>query len=408
MKIAYNVYLKNKDRKSATWTARIRQDGRTKDINLRTQDRAVAERWLRGAKRALEEYNDAEAEGKTTEELLGRVIRIDDVAVQRKAQGNPVSVREALEKYEVELRRRNYRESTIGGYMATLKRLYVQADPVDTVADIDGALRQFDGKSSGARHYYTAIVRGFVGFCAKKYGVRPSDDIPGVKVEALKTQPHWTVWQMRKIIEHAYVMRRGTRGVVDEEKTEWIRIYFWLLATSGLRQGEAHSIRWGDIDWANAQLNLRETETKARKARKAPIQSYVLELLAGKFRRGRYASTDPVFAGKVSGLQVVRYEILRRAIARANRELPVHSQIPMGSLHTFRHSVAMILYSPDENGVRPDLKAVANILGHSEHVALKYYQGTRPAEEQTDLLNSKFDIGEMRGAVDDMVEEGLI
>ena len=159
MKIAYNVYLKNKDRKSATWTARIRQDGRTKDINLRTQDRAVAERWLRGAKRALDEYNDAEADGKATEELLGRVIRIDDVAVQRKAQGSPVCVREALERYEVELRRRNYRESTISGYMATLKRLYAQTDAVDTVADVDSALRQFDGKSSGARHYYTAIVR---------------------------------------------------------------------------------------------------------------------------------------------------------------------------------------------------------------------------------------------------------
>ena len=408
MKVAYNIYLKNKDRKSATWTARIRQDGRTKDINLRTQDRAVAERWLRGAKRALEEYNDAEADGKATDELLGRVIRIDDVAVQRKAQGSPVRVREALERYEVELRRRNYRESTIGGYMATLKRLYVQTDPVDTVADVDGALRQFDGKSSGARHYYTAIVRGFVGFCSKKYGVKASDDIPGVKVEALKTQPHWEIWQMRRIIENACVMRRGTRGVVDEERTEWIRIYFWLLATSGLRQGEAYGILWGDIDWQHGQVNLRESETKARKARKAPVQSYVLEMLAGKFRRGRYTSTDPVFAGKVSGLQVVRYEILRRAIKKANRELPVHAQIPMGSLHTFRHSVATILYSPDENGVRPDLKAVANILGHSEHVALKYYQSTRPAEEQTDLLNSKFGGSDMRSVVDDMVDEGMI
>lgn len=175
-----------------------------------------------------------------------------------------------------------------------------------------------------------------------------------------------------------------------------------------MRQNEAYTLLWGDIDWQGAQICLRESETKARVARRAPMQAYVMELLARKFRAGEYASTDPIFVGRIPGQQSSRYQVLRRAIDEANKGLPVKKQIPRGSLHTFRHSVSMILYSPDENGVRPDIKTVAEILGHGEKVALKYYQSTRGAEEKNDLLNSKFSGSDMRSTIDDMIAEGLI
>lgn len=407
MKLNYNIYLKNKSRKSATWTARIRQDGRVKDVNLHTQDRAVAERWLRMAKRALEEYTDAVAEGKATDELYGRVIKITDVAKQEASTGSPVTMAEAISKYEVELRRRNYRDKTIECYVRALNNMYGGCTGVDSASDVERVLGAWDGKSSGTRHYYASIMKGFLAFIRKRYGVSSDDEsIPAVKVEAVKTQPHWEIWQMRKIIEHAKCLFKN--GAVDEERTEWIKIYFWLLATSGLRQGEAYTLLWGDIDWDGCQICLRESETKARVARRAPMQQYVVELLARKFRAGEYASTDPIFVGKIPGQQSSRYQVLRRAIDDANSKLPVKKQIPRGSLHTFRHSVSMILYSPDENGVRPDIKTVAEILGHAEKVALKYYQSTRGAEEKNDLLNSKFSGSDMRSVMDDMIAEGLI
>ena len=407
MKISYNIYLKNRNRKSATWTARIRQEGKTKDINLRTQDRSVAERWLRGARRALEEYNDAEAEGTATRELYDKVVKIDDVASHREASGKPVTVSEAIERYEVELRRKNYRESTIKTYEKNLEYLYDRSAPVETLADIESAMRKFDGKSSGTRHNYVSLMRGFLKFVRKKYGLNIEDEeIPAVKVESAKHQNHWTVWQMRRIIEK--IAFRNRDGTVDDEKTEWTKIYFWLLATSGLRQGEAGTIRWSDIDWASSQLTLRETETKTRTSRKAPLQSYVLELLARKYREGSYAPSESVFNGRIPSHQGSRFHVLQRALADANSELPIQSQIPQGGLHTFRHSVSMVLYSPDENGIRPDIKTVSEILGHGEKVALKYYQSTRSPLEKTDLLNSKFGGSDMRSLVDDMVDEGMI
>lgn len=407
MIIAYNVYLKNKHRKSATWTARIRQDGRTKDINLRTQDKAVAYRWLRSAKRALEAYNDAEVEGRATDELYDKVIKITDVAVHRETSGNEIRMSEAMDAYEIELRRRNYREKTIECYGRALKNMYDPSSVIDSARDVERVLRGFDGRASGTRHYYVSILKGFLSFVSKRYGVHTDlDDIPAVKVEAVKTQAHWTINQMRMIIDHAVCLKKN--GDVDTERTEWIRIYYWLLATSGLRQNEAYTLKWSDVDWAHAQLSLRESETKARVSRKAPIQRYVLELLARKFKAGEYSSSDYIFVNRIPNQQSVRYSVLRRAIASANETLDVQHQIPQGSLHTFRHSVSMILYAPDEDGIRPDIKAVAEILGHHEKVALKYYQSTRGEDERNNLLNSKFDVCGMRTIMDDMVDAGLL
>ena len=69
----------------------------------------------------------------------------------------------------------------------------------------------------------------------------------------------------------------------------------------------------------------------------------------------------------VSPSQSRRYRVLRRALDELGLE---------GGLHTFRHSVSMLLFKRCG-----DIKSVCQVLGHSPQVGLKYYQHTRSVEE---------------------------
>lgn len=400
--IKYNVYLKNKGRKSASYVLRVRQDGKVKDVPLRTQDPKAAKEALEKAKFSLQAYNYNPSPA-----LLEAVVRIGAPQVQHEASGGSVSIREGLEAWEVQMRREGAREASIRCYLKSIRRILDESASIRTVADTDAILAKCDGLASATRHLYSAALRNFRGFVESKYGIRYDPrEIPRVRVDPVKRQTQWTILQMRKIIDAVRITKKGYHRDLDEVATEDMKTYLWLLATSGLRQGEAYQLRWTDIDWEKSMLNLRAETTKGRKARSVPIQNYVLDRLSRKYRelpgnRGRIFERIPKD-------QSGRFAVLRRAIDTANTELEEagsRMRIPPGGLHSMRHSCCCILYSRDpETGERPDIRRIAEILGHSAQVSLQYYVRCSEGDEGRDLINSRFDTGEMRSTVDDCLD----
>lgn len=409
LEIKYNIYLKNKNRKSASWVLRVRQDGNVKDIPLKTQDPSVAREALERAQFALKAYNYA-----PTAANLEQVVRIGNPQVQREASGGTVTVREALDSWEIQMRREGARETTISTYMRALTRILEQDASVRSVTDTDAILGRIDNLSSATRHLYAASLRNFREFLGNRYGISYDPrEIPRVRVDPVKVQTPWTVNQMRRIIDAVRITVPFKR-IPDEEATEQMKTYLWLLGTSGLRQGECYSLLWGDLDWEHGSVRLRAETTKARKARVAPIQSYVLERLARMHKAiarespGRPGPSEKIF-DKVPKTQPGRHEVLHRAIREANQELArIGSKelIPVSGLHNLRHSCACILYSRDEEtGALPDVRRIAEILGHSPQVSLKYYIQSADREDARNIVDSKFRAAEgMRSNIDDMLD----
>ncbi len=148
-----------------------------------------------------------------------------------------------------------------------------------------------------------------------------------------------------------------------------------LIASTGMRRGEALALRWEDVDLDAGVLRVCSTvmrigkrlvitEPKSAKARRTiPLSPGVVTLLrkhrtAQKAERLRAANqwTDSglVFATAL-GTTVEPYSLLRAAKAAAQQ-----AGLDGAGVHTLRHSVAVGWL---ESGVH--IKAVADLLGHS-------------------------------------------
>lgn len=409
LEVKYNIYLKNKNRKSASWVLRVRQDGKVKDIPLKTQDPSVAREALERAQFALKAYNYA-----PTAANLEQVVQVDSEQRNREASVSTVTVREALDAFEVQERRAGVREVTIRTYGRALERILEADGSIRSVTDTDAILSRYDGLSSATRHLYAAALRSFREFLMDKYGISYDPrEIPRVHVDPKKAQVQWSINQMRRIIDAVRITVPFKR-IPDERATDQMQTYLWLLGTSGMRQAEAYELVWGDLDWLTGSFRLRAETTKARKARTVPVHSYVLERLAREQKTvsrespGRPTPSDKIF-DRIPKTQPGRHEVLHRAIKEANRELVKlgsRELIPVSGLHCLRHSAACLLYSRDEEtGALPDIQAVASILWHSPQVSIQYYIRTKDLESNKDMLESKFKATEgMRSNIDDMLD----
>lgn len=148
-----------------------------------------------------------------------------------------------------------------------------------------------------------------------------------------------------------------------------------LIASTGLRKGEALALKWSDIDFAARTLTVRGTlsridgrlivtEPKTEKSRrKVPLRGSVESILKGH-RKAQleermkaanvWTETGHVFTTE-SGLPMDPRNVLR-AITTASMKAGIANV----NVHTLRHSAATTWL---ENGIH--LRAVSDLLGHS-------------------------------------------
>jgi len=162
--------------------------------------------------------------------------------------------------------------------------------------------------------------------------------------------------------EQARAMTRAELGMFLRIVTPKHRLFFSLLAVTGLRWSEAIAIRWRDLhlDGGSPHVTVRRAIVRGRVKppkskygrRSVPLDSSLVFELR---ERGRGANAeDLVFATETGGVlnpSNMRRRVLHPAAAEAG--------VPWIGFHTFRHTCASMLFERGRNA-----KQVQRWLGH--------------------------------------------
>jgi len=212
-----------------------------------------------------------------------------------------------------------------------------------------------------------------------------------INSDDLRLRP--TVLTVSQLIEHyrrrelsvdntwkSYATKMGYENYLKR----WIAPIF-LDATTGLRQSELFGLRWSDLDFDNAEINVVrsvvhgvisrcKTESSAKPIPMAPL---LAEMLKEWRKVTRYRSdNDWVFASKrAKGKRPIwGQSMMRKQIHPALEKLGINKRI---GWHTFRHSFSTLL-----RHLGTDIKVQQDLLRHSSaRLTLDTYtQAVTPAK----------------------------
>lgn len=385
LKISYTCYIKNPSRPSAHYYGRVREAGHAVDVDLHTKVKAVAEAWVALRRSEVERYNQYVLVGEEPpKDLEEQLVRTTKPITQQKAVSEAISLQMVcLPGWEAELRRVGRRERTVATYTRAIRVIVPKgATTADMTVDCQRAwLGAFDCRKSATRRFYSVALREFSKYCAKYYGTTREvvDDFVHVKVESAE-KPWLTMTQIYHLIDAVETK--------DKVREKVAKAYFWTLATTGCRQGEGYELRWSDLSDDNV-LTFRAETTKSGKTRRVPLDWRIARLI-----RRLPVEGSRIFAA-LPRSQSGRFRILQRAAEKC--------KLPHIGLHTLRHSASMLIYSKTN-----DLKAAAELLGHEETTALRYYQASRQAEQLRATVDKAFE-GEhmMPSPIEELIDAGL-
>lgn len=385
LKISYSLWQKNKNRGDTTYWCRVRERGHSPlDINLHTKVKAQAEAFVLLRKHELELYNAQVLAGEPADD--SKLLRRGMPTVQQKGTSKPVStLRVCLDSWESDLRRRSFSNRTIRTYttnvMYVLKDLNLSVTTL-TPETVRRQMTEHDDIKASTRRCYFMAYKEFLRYCIKHYGipVETLEEIP--KIHQTQTdRPYWTLNEIRMIIDHVHCK---SELVEDSYKA-----FFWFLATTGARQGEAGALEWSDIS-NDGVVTFRASTTKGNTMRRVPLEWRILEMLS------KLPHKSKLVFHYIHSTQPMRFHVLAQAVKEAG--------VKHGGLHTFRHSASMYLYARTS-----DIKATAELLGHSPATALQYYQSSRSADQLRDMVAKAFeDSNLLPSPMDRLIDEDLI
>lgn len=173
------------------------------------------------------------------------------------------------------------------------------------------------------------------------------------------------------------------RAFLDLTKSKELAELWLLLATTGMRRGEALGLRWSDIDLRTRVISIRQTLV---------LVGYEARFSEPKSARSRRVVVlDATTAGALEGLRkdatprdlvfrTIDGEPLHPAVvSKRFRDLVARSSLPRIRLHDLRHTYATLAL---QSGVHP--KIVSERLGHSTiALTLDVYRNKWWAESET-------------------------
>lgn len=345
-KAHYTLIQKNKStRKDPPWYIRERKAGKVRDTMV-GYDRAKAELELMKVQVRARELLADGIDGDP----------LDALTVKQEKASEPLgSIGGVLERWEAKRRLEGFREQSLKSYGRALRVLLgdipVKSLDRNLVARIVDGTRNLKGST---RHHYVAAMKNLF-----RYMERPdlAESLPSIQPE--ESEHHWwTKNEMRSVISAV--------SCSDPVRELQFMEYLDILASVGSRQGETAALRWKDLD-SDGILTFQGMITKSRKTRRVPLPLSVVAALEA--RRGE---PDGLIFDRIPKDQAGRYAILAKALKKVGLK---------GCLHDFRRSVSMILYRKGGN-----IKDVAELLGHSPQVALKFYQQAKSPEDLRGLV----------------------
>jgi len=260
---------------------------------------------------------------------------------------------------------RGFRESTRAGYRRSLEDKAIPYFEKRTrrLAEIEPRdVRQFvtwlfDEKAQGKRlslqtvRNHVIAVRACLATAYEDGEIR-SNPAAGIRI----SRPGGTIDEGEK---RRALTKTELRAFLASVDPEW-RLFFELLAHTGLRISEARELRWGDLDLVAGRLKVRRQIYKGEISEpKSRFGKRDLPLSPGMVVQLRARESWPdalVFAtptGEHLSANIVRRAVLDPAAKAAG--------VPWATFHTFRHTTASLLFDAGRN-----VKVVQEWLGHSD------------------------------------------
>jgi integrase len=219
-------------------------------------------------------------------------------------------------------------------------------------------------------------VRGFARFLA---GVDPATEVPPLGLLPLRQR-----WRPPFIYSAADIaaLLHAAAGLPSPLRAATYETLFGLLATTGMRVGEAIRLDVSDVDWERAVLLVRES--KFGKSRNVPVTASTLDAL------NRYAQLRPQLRSKPDNPSFFVSLTGRRLIYTTVQDVFRHLRAEAGigarsttpaRIHDLRHSFAVAtLLDWYRNGddVAGRLPWLSTYLGHRDPRSTYWYLSAAP------------------------------
>lgn len=217
------------------------------------------------------------------------------------------------------------------------------------------------------------VVRGFARYlCAldSRHGVPPASLLPD---ESHRATPH--IYSTLEIV----ALMRAARTITSPLRAASTEALIGLLASSGLRVGEALALDRNDVDLGAGLLTIRHA--KFNKTREVPLHSTSVTALRDYARRRdelMSRAPGPSFFVSASGTRVL-YCNFQRIFHQLVRDSGIEGRARIHDLrHSFAVSVLTRWYEEDVD-VTSRLPSLSTYMGHVSPVATYWYLSGSPA-----------------------------
>lgn len=220
-------------------------------------------------------------------------------------------------------------------------------------------------------------ARGFARYLA---GIDPSTEVP-----PLGLMPHRQRWRRPFIYSPAdieAVMDQARRSIASPLRAATYATLIGLLASSGMRIGEAIKLDRSDVDWAEGVLLIRES--KFGKSRLVPLHASSMQALTAYAQLRdelRPRPLEPSFF-----MSLTRKRLCYAVVSETFRQLLHNACIGAGPpcaarLHDLRHTFAVRTllgwYRTGED-VQAKIPQLSTYLGHREPACTYWYLSAAP------------------------------
>jgi integrase len=252
--------------------------------------------------------------------------------------------------------------------------------PLRAQAAVDWACSTAERCGPGGQARRLGVARGFLSHLRATV---PETEVPGpgLLVGGKRRLPHiYSEAEIRALI--AAARQLGPRGSL---RPHTVATLIGLMASSGLRAGEAMHLRLADVDLEADPARLIVLETKFRKSRLVPIHPSTADALRAyaqeRHRLGYDGRSDFFFVSERGG--PLNYRVTARTFVALARRLGIRG--PHGhhgaSLHALRHYFAVRRVTAwYREGVDVDARMheLSTYLGHAELSNTYWYLTATP------------------------------
>jgi len=222
-----------------------------------------------------------------------------------------------------------------------------------------------------------AVARGFARHLA---GRDPRTEVPPVGI--LPGRRHRRVPYIYSSAEIASLMAQARLTIRSEFRASTIETLFGLLASTGMRVGEAIRLDNADLEWADGLAMVRSS--KFGKSREVPLQASTVGALAAYARRRNQlqpSRSSPSFFVSIVGTRLLYADVLItfRQLTDAAGIGAQSSVCP--HIHDLRHSFAvhrLVDWYRNGEDVQARLPSLATYLGHVEPRSTYWYLSGAP------------------------------